>query len=75
MGYQKIVLAGCPMDQLGHWYGLDGEEDGVYWDDQDREVWHDFVKMDEAKKVKSFSGFTKDVLGVPTDKWLKIQSQ
>jgi hypothetical protein len=70
MGYDRVVLAGCPLDDQGHWYGLPGEEEGLIWHDHDFEVWRQFAKQPEGQMVRSFSGFTKDVLGVPEKKWL-----
>jgi hypothetical protein len=61
LGYEKIILAGCPMDKEGHWYF--GEEwKGPEWREEDYQAWRDFVKLPEAKKVSSLSGFTKEVL-------------
>jgi hypothetical protein len=60
LGYEKIILAGCPMDLNGHWYFPD--ETGPYWKKEDYEIWREFAKTEESKKVSSLSGFTKEVL-------------
>lgn len=61
LGYEQIVLAGCPMDNKGHWYFCD-EYDGPEWREEDYRAWREFSETDEAKKVSSMSGFTKEVL-------------
>ena len=60
LGYDNVVLAGCPMDLNGHWYFQD--EKGPDWKQEDYEIWKEFAQFPEAKKVKSLSGFTKEVL-------------
>jgi len=72
MGYTKIVLAGCPLDNSGH-----------YWEDPTRVgtlgceaigmVWQDAARMYLKDKVKSMSGRTKDLLGEPDAEWLTIK--
>ena len=61
LGYKKIYLAGCPMDKKGHWYWPETYE-GPEWLDEDYQAWDEFAKQDEAKKVVSLSGYTKEVL-------------
>ena len=61
LGYKAILLAGCPLDKEGHWYF--GEEwKGPEWREEDYQAWINFSKLPEAKKVKSLSGFTREVL-------------
>mgnify|MGYP001190250737 CR=1 FL=1 len=60
MGYEKIILCGCPLD------GSNGKN----------QSYEDFRKGWERKekelmgKVKSMSGWTKKFLGEPTTEWL-----
>ncbi len=61
MGYQRIVMAGCPMDGEGHWF-YGPEIKGPEWRPEDYQVWIDFARTDGAKRVKSLSGFTKEIL-------------
>lgn len=63
MGYKRIILAGCPLDAKGHWYFP--KTTGPMWDGQSYRVWLDFAARPEAKRVKSFSGYTALMLGVP----------
>jgi hypothetical protein len=60
MGYEKVILAGCPMDLNGHWY-FEGET-GPDWEEEDYQAWREFAKTEDARKVESLSGFTKEVL-------------
>lgn len=66
----KVILAGIPMDhKMPHWYPnktVNPWKDGLNY----REHW----KMHEAvlkRKVRSVSGFTLELLGEPTEEWLK----
>jgi hypothetical protein len=61
LGYQKVVLAGCPLNGEGHWFH-GPEWTGPDWRVEDYQAWRDFAKTDEARKVTSLSGFTKEVL-------------
>jgi len=62
MGYENIVLAGCPMDSKGHWYNPD-ETWGPRWTMETYQVWFEFAATPESKRVKSLSGYTKQLLG------------
>lgn len=66
MGYDKIVLAGCPMDSKGHWY-FDNINEGPNWKVQDYQAWFEFMQSDCFHKVRSLSGYTKTLLGQPTE--------
>ena len=61
MGYDKVVLAGCPLDDEGHWYFDDTK--GPLWLGHDFMAWVDFSKEPSAKKVRSLSGFTAKIIG------------
>jgi len=63
MGYDRAILAGCPLDENGHWYFPDST--GPFWNEQDYIAWKKFALSDEAERVKSFSGFTREILGAP----------
>lgn len=64
MGYQRIVLAGCPIDSEGHWYWPKSKETlGPIWLGVDFMAWLDFAGTEDAKKVKSMSGYTAKILG------------
>jgi len=73
MGYQKLVLAGVPLDSKGHWY-WDENTQPQYpdppWSYQTYQAWFEFAETPEAKQVRSMSGYTRTLLGEPTQKWL-----
>jgi len=71
MGYQKIVLAGCPMDSEGHWYfePTGPETLGPIWLGLDFMAWLDFAKDPRSKRIRSLSGYTADILGEATKSW------
>jgi hypothetical protein len=72
MGYGKIVLAGCPMDQEGHWYFEQSMETlGPMWVGVDFMAWLDFAEEPEAAKVRSMSGYTARILGEADRGWLR----
>jgi len=69
MGYECIILAGSPLDFNGHWYDLPGV-DGPGWTGLTYRAWLDFWRTEDAKKVRSMSGYTAQFLGRPTKTWL-----
>lgn len=73
LGYEKIILAGCPMDNKGHWYFSEEQDQGPDWKEEDYQIWRDFVKTEEAKKVKSLSGYIAQIIGLGMKKWIKEQ--
>jgi len=61
----RIVCCGIPMDS-GGWFNRDGTW-GVF--ERYRRKWP--ARMDKMRgRVKSFSGWTAEMLGVPTKEWL-----
>jgi len=71
MGYEKIVLAGCPLDSNGHWYWANLKDNkGPRWEGETFMAWLDFCDTPESKKVRSLSGYTKIMLDSPTTQWL-----
>ena len=65
MGYKKIILCGCPLQNLG-------VPDKEY--EQFRKGW--IAKYAQVMgKVKSMSGWTKEFLGAPTVEWLNDNTE
>ena len=62
LGYQKIVLAGCPLDCKGHWFFPETEQ-GPVWRASDYQAWLEFSRDPQANKVKSLSGYTAMMIG------------
>jgi len=69
MGYEQVILAGCPLDENGHWYALP-DQNGPIWDAEDFMAWEDFVQQEEANRVRSLSGITAEILKMPDNGWL-----
>lgn len=77
LGYDKIVLAGCPLDSSGHFYDPPYAPTNpacLYADEgfsHLRNDWQAAANNLFGGDVRSFSGFTKDLLGAPTKEWLE----
>lgn len=59
LGYDRVVLAGCPLDDKGHWWA---KEHTISWPKENYTVWEAFAKTPEAKRVTSLSGITREIL-------------
>lgn len=70
MGYQKIILAGVPLDRGPHWYDPPDDLRSPKWVGEVYTTWMDFARMAEAKKTRSLSGYSAFILGEPTEEWL-----
>ena len=68
MDYERIVLAGCPMDQKGHWY-LENST-GPRWTVESFMAWLEFAKQPDSEKVRSMSGYTSQIVGLADKEWL-----
>jgi hypothetical protein len=63
LGYNKVVLIGCPMDTGS--IENKAKSYSVF-----RKGWL-YFKSDLVGKVKSMSGWTKELLGEPTKGWVE----
>jgi len=70
LGYDKIILAGCPLDNKGHWYFPDRTESDPRWHGETFQVWLDFARDERAKRVRSLSGYTGQIIGLGTKEWI-----
>lgn len=72
MGYEKIILAGCPLDSAGHWYfePTGPETLGPLWMGVDFAAWVDFSGNGDSHRVRSMSGYTAKILGKVSKQWL-----
>lgn len=69
MGYEKLVLAGIPLNMEPCWYEPESDE-GPNWNGWCYTQWMDFkMKRPEAENVKSLSGYSKFILGEATREW------
>lgn len=74
MGYEKVVLAGCPMDTNGHFYFEPTPETlGPLWLGVDFAAWMDFSMNGSADRARSMSGYTAYILGRADKKWLETE--
>ena len=64
---EKIILAGCPMDQSGHYY--DREDLGLYLETYRKGWLSAYPRIKDI--VRSYSGWTRELLGEPTEEWLR----
>lgn len=58
LGYDEIVLCGCPADETGNFYDVDCVNDDFR---NKRKVWTGVPR----KKIRSMSGWTRDHFGAP----------
>lgn len=70
MGYEKIIMAGTPLDSKGHWY-YPPENLGPRWTGETYQAWFEFAETERAKQVRSMSGYTKTLLGMPSKEWIR----
>ena len=70
LGYDKIVLAGVPMTNTGHFYDPPDTIIGAHDCRQNRILWAQAKQEVFDDKVRSVSGNTKAWLGAPTEDWL-----
>lgn len=67
LGYDRIVLAGCPQDNSGHYYEPEWMETEHYATRTFRAQWEGPVWRG---RVRSMSGMTREILGGPDRDWL-----
>lgn len=73
MGYDRIVLAGCPLDSNGHYYWPEKTQDtlGPLWMGFDMMAWIDFRDSENGHRVRSLSGYTAKIMGYADKKWVQ----
>jgi hypothetical protein len=69
LGYDKVVLAGCPLDSAGHWY-FGPEIEGPSWTGNCFQAWLDFARDPYATRVRSMSGYTAQMIGEASKEWV-----
>ena len=70
MDYQRLVIAGMPLNHSRHWYDKDDPEEVVNWTGITYTQWMDFkMKHPEADKVRSMSGYSGFILGKASKEW------
>lgn len=70
MGYEKVIIAGMPLDRNRHWYEPEGTE-GPHWVSDTYTIWMDYkIECPDADKVRSLSGYSKFIMGKGTKEWV-----
>ena len=66
LGYDRIILAGVPLDGSGHFYEPPGDArpQDRFGDSYTHETWQRAVP-EFADRARSVSGFTRELLGAP----------
>jgi len=67
LGYQKYILCGVPMDASGYFYKPTINHE--FFDRFRHKEVHDKAQQ-YPNKIRSMSGFTKEIFGYPTKDWL-----
>lgn len=74
MGYQKIIVCGCGIDNTGHFYDPeDPTENGMNrFDEACRMPWKSFHKSNVTaqERVRIMSGILRKTYGEPTKEWV-----
>jgi hypothetical protein len=71
MGYEKIVLAGIPMDGSGHFYGPSGGHGVGMQHHTMLKYWGPHLEnIRKSNRVRSMSGKTRGWFGEPTKEWI-----
>jgi len=71
LGYDKIILAGCPLDCEGHYYFRQSKDTlGPIWLGMDFMAWLDLAQLPISACVRSLSGYTAKIMGQATKEWI-----
>lgn len=64
MGYERIILAGMPLNSTCHWYEDPEKARGPNWAGHVYTQWMDFkMQVPEAERVRSMGGYSAFILG------------
>lgn len=69
LGYDKIILAGVPLDGAGYFFLPPTKNISNHGDRATQITW-ERQKEFLSERVRAMSGFTKNLLGEPTKEWL-----
>uniref|UniRef100_A0A6H1ZU01 Uncharacterized protein n=1 Tax=viral metagenome TaxID=1070528 RepID=A0A6H1ZU01_9ZZZZ len=70
LGYERIILAGMPMDNSGHYFDLAGPLTDFEHGNAIATVWKESRNNYFKDRVRSLSGRTREWLGEPNAGWL-----
>lgn len=71
LGYDKVVLAGIPLDDQGHFYDPPDKTSGGFKSSFIRNEWKKVKEIYFNDRIRSLSGWTREFLGEPDDAWLR----
>ena len=71
LGYERVVLAGIPLDDSGHFYDPPDKLSGGFRSSFIRSEWIKTSQLFFHDRVRSKSGWTREHLGEPDDQWLR----
>lgn len=69
LGYTRVILAGCPLDNSGYFYGPPAGS--AYFINLAVHALWQAMAPDLEGRVRSLSGFTRQWLGAPDPDWLR----
>jgi len=70
LGYERIILAGIPIDGTGHFFDPPGKEVTQFLGQNIKWEWEHARDVYFKGRVRSLSGRTREWLGEPDDEWL-----
>ena len=70
LGYSRIVVAGAPLDGKRHFYDSPGVECKQFASTSVRQEWQNAQTHVFQDRVRSLSGWTRELLGEPADSWI-----
>ncbi len=74
MGYEKVIMAGMPLNFDPHWYDPP-ETEGPQWGGFTYAQWMDFkMKHPQADKVRSMGSYSAFILGTATKEWVNAST-
>ncbi len=70
LGYEKVIMAGCPHDASGYYFRAPWVPRVDYGVQAGRETWCEAAATFFQDRVRSMSGWTRELLGEPDTEWL-----
>lgn len=71
LGYSRIIVAGAPLDGLGHFYDPPGAKYKQFASTSVRGEWEIARAHVFQDRVRALSGWPRELLGEPSEEWIK----
>lgn len=71
LGYQRVVLAGMPIDDGPHFYDAGGRRSGPTFEWY-RPEWIKARHLEIRGRLRSLSGWTREKFGAPDREWMNV---